>query len=515
MSDVLNFGVFGDDKSFKEAYNQKVLLKYYRRKVHKRSLSLTREECEEKYGNGDFIHLNVHTKFSPLSGVDEPEDIFNKAKFLNVNTLGITEVGYMSSIPDCYASAKSTKIKFIAGISAYFSDYEVKRRELSEKITIEKNDDGDDIEKVVNQLKDHPFLINACSKNKTPIITILAKNEQGYKELLNLNLMSWSDGFYYTPRITRKMLEKFNNGNLIILSGTLLDKMIELGYTKGIEYPEYGTLCAYDYMKWFDEKFGDDFYVELTMRCQDSPWGSDIDRMSTLMSLLDSYQEDNNKQLKCVITNDVYYANRQDANLYKALLAIQRNTTLKGIKDFSSELYLKNRAELRATHKECWYDKIMNNEQFEKACDMTLEIANKCSPFKADTKPKLPHVDDAANILRGLVAKALIRNGMYKDTTRYEVDSKMVTYAEQAKIELDRFIEKGFESYFLIMRDIIKFSHDSGWATGPSRGSAGGSLVCFLLGITNSMDPLKFGLSFDRFLSRSRGGNMLNISMDK
>jgi DNA polymerase-3 subunit alpha len=515
MNDILNSRIDGDDKSFKEAYNQKILLKYYRRKVYKRSLNLTREECESKYGNADFAHLNIHTKFSPLSGVDEPEDIFNKAKSLNINTLGVAEVGYMSSIPDCYLSSKSTKIKFIAGISAYFSDYEVIRRELAEKITIEKNDDGDNIEKIVNQLKDHPYLINACAKYKTPIITILAKNEAGYKELLNLNLMSWSDGFYYTPRITRKMLEKCNNGNLVILSGTLLDKMIEFGYTKGIEYPEYGALCAYDYMKWFDEKFGDDFYVELTMRCQDSPWGSDIDRMSTLMSLLDSYHEDYNKQLKCVITNDVYYSNKQDSHLYRALLAIQRNTTIKGIKDYSSELYLKNRAELRATYKECWYDKIFNNDKFEKACDLSLEIADKCSPFKADTKPKLPHIDNAAEILNKLVAKSLIERGLYKDQKRYEVDGKMVTYTEQAKIELDRFIEKGFESYFLIMRDIIKFSHDNGWATGPSRGSSGGSLVCFLLGITNSMDPLLFGLSFDRFLSRSRGGNMLNISMDK
>ena len=515
MSNILDFAIQGDDKSYKEAYRQKILLRYYRRKVVKRSLKLSRDDCVAKYGNGEFVHLNVHTKFSPLSGVDEPSDLFESAKSIGVGVLGITELGYMSSIPDCYLGAKATKVKFIAGISAYFSDYEVKRRELLDVVTIEKDEDGVETEKTTNKIKDHPFLVNACAKYKTPNITILAKNEAGYKELLNLNLMSWADGFYYTPRVTRKMLEKFNNGNLIILSGTLLDKMIELGYTKGIEYPEYGALCAYDYMKWFDEKFGDDFYIELTMRCQDTVWGSDIDRMSTLISLIDSYKTDFNKNLKCVVTNDVYYIDKNDEYLYKAMLAIQRNTTMRGIKDYSSELYLKNRAELRATYNECLYNKIMNSDFFEKACDLSIEIGNKCAAFKADTKPKLPQVENGASILKKLVAQALIKGGYAQDKTKYDVDGNMVTYTEQVKIELDRFIEKGFESYFLIMRDIIKFSHDSGWATGPSRGSAGGSLVCFLLGITNSMDPLKFGLSFDRFLSKSRGGYMLNISMDK
>ncbi len=511
---ILDFAIFGDDKSFKEAYNQKILLRYYRRKVKKRSLNLNRAECIEKYGDSEFIHLNVHTKFSPLSGVDEPSDVFENAKLLNIKALGVAELGYMSSIPDCHLSSKSSKVKFIAGLTAYFSDYEIKRREFTSPI-IEKDEDGNEIEKTDNKIKDHPFLINACSKQKTPVITLLAKNEAGYKELLNLNILSWSDGYYYTPRITRKMLEKFNNGNIVILSGTLLEKMVELGYTKGIEYPEYGALCAYDYMRWFDEKFGDDFYVELTMRCQDTVWGSDLDRMGTLVSLLDSYKDEFGKSLKCVVTNDVYYIDRKDEYLYKAMLAIQRNTTMRGIKDYSSELYLKNRAELRATYNECSYNKIIDKDFFEKACDMTLTISDKCNQFKADTKPKLPHVDNAAVELKKLVAKALIDRGLFKNPTKYEVDGKMVTYSEQAKIELDRFIEKGFESYFLIMRDIIKFSHDSGWMTGPSRGSAGGSLVCFLLGITNSMDPLKFGLSFDRFLSKSRGGNMLNISMDK
>jgi DNA polymerase-3 subunit alpha len=467
---VLDFAIAGDDKSFKEAYNQKILLRYYRRKVKKRSLLLSRDECIQKYGNGDFVHLNTHTKFSPLSGVDEPDDLFNNLKSLGMSAVGVTESGYMSSIPDCYLAAKSSKIKFISGICAYFSDYEVKRRELSEVSIVEKDDDGNDVEDTVNQLKDHPFLLNACSKNKTPFITILAKNEAGYKELLNLNLLSWSDGYYYTPRVTRKMLEKFNNGNLIILSGNLLDKFIELGYIKDIEHREYGAACAYDYMKWFHEKFGDDFYVELTMRCQDSVFGSDLDRMSTLMDLLESFKDEVGCSLKCIVTNDVFYSERNDAYLYRAMIAINRNSTITKIKDFSSELYLKNRAELRATYNECWYNKVINNDDFERACDLTLEIANKCSSFKADTSPKLPHIDNAANILRKLVAESLIKHGFHNDSRKFEIDGKLVTYTEQAKIELDRFIEKGFESYFLIMRDIIKFSHDNGWATGPSRG---------------------------------------------
>lgn len=483
----------------KQDYVNKKLEKFYRRKIVKRSLDFSREECDEKFGVGDFFHLNVHSKFSILNGVDNPSDLFDEADRCSMSGMAITETGYMSSIPDCYLASKKTNLKYIAGISAYFSDYETVRQKML-------NDENDDP-------KNHPALLLACKPFRTPQITILAKNNQGYKDLVNLNAESWKNGYYYVPKITREMLEKYANGNLIILTGSLLDKFIELGYVGGIENPEYGALCAYDYLKWFNDKFGDDFYIEQVLRCQDSVFGSDLDRLTTLSTLINRFKKDYGKNLKTVITNDVRHINRQHAKLYQAMIAIGRNTTLKRIKDFSSELYFKTRSELRGTYHTCLYNRALNEEEFEKSCDRALEIADLCESFDADTTPKLPEIDNAKQILKLKVCRALKEKKLHENNNKYEMDGKMVTYFEQAKIELDRFIEKGFASYFLIMQDLVNHSHKLGCQTGPSRGSAGGSLVCYLLGIT-SIDPIKFKLSFDRFLSPARGGFMLKVSMD-
>lgn len=482
----------------REDYINKKLAKFYRRQITRRELTLSREECDAKYGTGDFFHLNVHSKFSILNGVDEPDDIFKTAAETGMQGLAITETGYMSSIPDCYTASKTHNMKYLVGISAHFSDYEVVRRQI---------DASED-----DELKNHPALINACRPWRTPQITIIAKNAEGYRELLNINAESWRDGFYYVPKVNRQMLEKYANGNLIILTGGLIDRFIEFGYISSVETKEYGAVSAYEYLEWFHDKFGDDFYVELVMRCQDSVWGSDLDRFMTTTALLNKFKQEHGKEVNTVITNEVKHLKREHGLLYRAMLAINRNTTLNRIRDYSAELYFKTRSELRGTYHTCLYDRAFKESDFEAACDMSLEIADKCDTFIADTEPKLPEINNAAEILRKRTVAALMKRGLHKNTNKYEVDGVSVTYFEQVKIELDRFIEKGFASYFLIMQDLVKHSHDLGWQTGPARGSAGGSLVCYLLGIT-SMDPIKFELSFDRFLSPSRGGYMLKVSM--
>jgi DNA polymerase-3 subunit alpha len=495
---IPEYRVDDEDKSLAQAYREKRLLKYYRRKIEARRMSLSREEAEKKYGAGEFFHLNTHTKFSPLSGISSPYDLFNHAADLGMPGLAVTEVGYMSSIPDCWQAAKDTGLKFITGVCMHVSDYEEKRREI---VSVDKR-----------LMSDHPALVKACKPYMTPRITVIAKNQEGYKELVQLNAETWEHGYYYIPKVTRTMLKKYANGNLIILSGTLPDKFIELGYISDIDNPEYGALSARGYLEWFHEYFGNDFYAEIVMSCVDTVWGSDLDKMTTMASLLYQMEKDG-KKINTIVTNDSFYLNREDQDLYRALVAIGRNSTIRRTKEYSAELYLKTRAELRATFEECYYNKVFDRKQFEESCDKTLEVSEQCEAFFANTDPKLPSIDDAAEKLKKLVAVQLHKRGLHKNTTKYEIDGKMVTYVEQVKIELDRFISKGFESYFLIMRDIIGYSHKLGWQTGPARGSAGGSLVCYLLGIT-SMDPIKFDLSFDRFLSPSRGGYMLKVSMD-
>jgi DNA polymerase III alpha subunit len=150
-------------------------------------------------------------------------------------------------------------------------------------------------------------------------------------------------------------------------------------------------------------------------------------------------------------------------------------------------------------------------------CDNTLLLADKCENWKPDTSFKTPHWsavqpdEDAATKLRQLVAEALRERGLNQNPKRYIIDGREVTYCEQAELELERFISKGFASYCLITWDLIQYGKRQGWPFGP-RGSVGGSLVCFLLGIT-SIDPLRWNLSFDRFLASSRGGYLLKVTM--
>jgi len=151
---------------------------------------------------------------------------------------------------------------------------------------------------------------------------------------------------------------------------------------------------------------------------------------------------------------------------------------------------------------------------FERACDTTLEIADKCKNFKPDTSPKTPTWKTPPDqALKIDVETALKDTGLLNDKTKYLVDGRMVTHTEQAMIELDRIIYKGFSSYFLITSDLVRHGREKGFPFSP-RGSASGSLVCMLLKI-HCINPLKWGLSFDRFLSPSRGGYMLNLDIGK
>ena len=143
---------------------------------------------------------------------------------------------------------------------------------------------------------------------------------------------------------------------------------------------------------------------------------------------------------------------------------------------------MKTRAELWARFKNGGYSEGFDDGVFERMCNNTLLVAEKCQPFAVDTSPKIPEIDNADNALRRAVAKSLKERGLDKCTDKFIIDGREVSYVQQAKIELDRFIDKGFASYFLITQDLVSFGREKGWPFSP-RGSAGGSLVCYLLGI--------------------------------
>ena len=407
-------------------------------------------------------------------------------------------------------------------------------------------------------------------------LTVLCKNEKGFENLVKLTTDVHHYGHHAQrgrSRIWFEKLCKYREG-LIILSGCFngpisyalkqraavriedgkhasgKDKfrIVEggpfLGRIDKSEHPDQywgvdGNTNwdrAVNTARMFRDAFGDDYYIELQMpgiwdpRLEYDPhqlqlaWKDDPDcydeqRDAYLLDLLpfrQSIELADELGIPYAITNDVHYLRREDHRLQRLMMAIDQNVEVDSPDLFasnSSEQFMKTRAELWCTFMNGPYHKGFTRGHFERMCDNTLEIADKCKPLKPDQTPKTPRwtAGDSDQMLRDEVYRKLKELGYWSDKTKFEIDGRRVTYREQADIELDRFISKGFSSYFLITADLVRHGREQGYPFAP-RGSAGGSLVCMLLGI-HTLNPMVWGLSFDRFMSPSRGGYLLNVKM--
>jgi DNA polymerase-3 subunit alpha len=447
----------------------------------------------EKYpGNTEFCHLHNHTIFSVLDGIASPDDYFKGCAERKWPAFAITEHGVFSSIPDAYFASKKYGVKQIVGCEFYLNDYDRQRKAISEQETGRINE----------WKKNNVDFSNRLFRNRH--LTVLAKNSKGYDNLMRLNIKAWDRGFYRKPRIKLEWLAKHNEG-LIVLSGCLNGPVSHELRNRNFTTTEFTG--AVEYIKQYKSIFKDDYYVELQM----PGITGDIEVFKQLVMLANKFK------IKTVITNDCHYKNRDDYKLQKIMMAIDQKTTVDDPDLFhvnSDEQFFKTRAELRETFFERGYfAAIKDKALFEKSCDNTLEVAEKCEPFKPNLEPKLPIKEDAGDKLRSLVLEGLRKKGFDKDDTKYLYDEREITYTEQAEIELERIIEKGFASYFLITIELIEASVREGWPVGPGRGSVSGSLVSYLIGIHN-LDPIKWKLSFNRFLSPARGGNMLKVTLD-
>lgn len=443
------------------------------------------------HGPSELIGLHIHTFYSVLDGISSPSQYFEQCAERKWPAIAITEHGVLNSIPDCYFASKEYGVKYVVGCELYFNAFEPLRRQ--------RVDDGISMHDIKGE---DPELASRISRNRH--ITVLCKDMIGYGNLLKINKHAWEHGFYYKPRVWLDVLRRYKEG-LIFLSGCLNGPVSH--ELRNGNYSSSGYIIgAIDYVKKFKEAFGDDFYIELQM----PGVPGDVPVFKKLVAIAD------HQKIKTVLTGDCHYLTRKDHELQMVMMAIDQNTTVDDPNLFhvnSSEQFFKTRAELWHTFKDGEYSKGVPDSVFEDACDNTLEVADKCSGFVPNLEPKLPRIENADEELCRICLRELKSRGLDKDDVRYEVDGRFVTYREQMEIELKRFIEKGFSSYFLITRDLIKCSIENGYSIGPSRGSSGGSIVCFLLDIV-TLDSLKWGTSFDRFLSPSRGGNMLKVTMD-
>lgn len=388
-----------------------------------------------------FVHLHVHTEYSLLDGANKIDPLIEQAKNLGMPALSITDHGVMYGCIEFYKKALTAGIKPIIGCEIYLAS----RTHLDKDIKLDKN---------------------------SAHLTLLVKDEVGYKNLVRLVTVAATKGFYFRPRVDIELIKKYSEG-LLCLSGCLFGPLNKLILND--QYEE-----AIEKAKVLQEIYGDDFYLEIQDQGLDNQKES-IQKLIEIGKLLN---------IKCVATNDVHYLTKDDAIIQDVLIALQTGKSLNSkdrLKFSSSEFYLKSPEEMSDLF-----------SFFPEAISNTVEVAEKCNLELCLGQNILPEF----SVPEGITTEDYLNNLTWEGIKRhYPAMSDEVT--ERVNYELGVIKKMGFSSYFLIVADLIAFARENDIKVGPGRGSAAGSIVAYALGITN-IDPLKFQLLFERFLNPDR-----------
>jgi DNA polymerase III subunit alpha len=413
-----------------------------------------------------FTHLHVHTEFSMLDGAARLDELVAKAVQDGQPALGITDHGNMYGTLEFFKECRKQGVKPIIGTEAYMAyDSRLERPARRGRV----DDSGGDTE---------------GGKKLYYHLTLLAENNQGYRNLIQLASLAFLEGYYYKPRMDWELLEKFHDGLIATtgcLGGHVLQALLQ-GDEKGA-MQKAGRL---------QEIFGkDNLFVEL----QDHGLQAQRDTNPKLIEIAKKIGA------PIIATNDSHYVHREDHEAHDALLCVQTGALISDPKRFKfegTEHYLKSAAEMRYLFRD-----------FPEACDNTLWIAERADVEIEFGKPLLPNFpipagfDDDAGYLDHLTwAGAAQRWG----------ETLPNSVVERIAYELQVIKNMGFASYFLIVWDLIKHAKDAGIRVGPGRGSAAGCAVAYSLRITD-LDPIKYDLLFERFLNPERL-SMPDIDMD-
>lgn len=412
-----------------------------------------------------YVNLHCHTHYSPMDGYSTIPEYMARAKEIGMPALANTEHGTLVSWREFQREAKKADIKAILGVEAYFSP--------TDRWDRRKKADREGLDSIYNHL------------------IILAKNDNGTKNLQAMTRVAWNEGFYQKPRIDIDLLEDHSK-DLIVLSGCLNGPL-----SKAFEAED--EEAAYKWANQFKDIFGDDFYIELQTH-------NPVILNQKLIKLADDLG------LKPVITDDCHHASPKDKIMQEIFLILSTNPKKNKKADISEaqkkdfldrfnylypdrrmsfqtfDLYLEEMQEKFEKFKKLGFDR-------EDIFSNTFEVADKVEGYSyhegLSTLPKL--VDDPDAVIEDLVKQGLKRLGLLNKPE----------YVERAKRELSVIKPKEFSTYFLILEDMVRWCKKQGIRIGAGRGSAAGSLVCYALGITG-VDPIKYGLLFERFLDPER-----------
>lgn len=404
----------------------------------------------------DFIHLHVHSDYSLLDASQKIESIVKKAKEHNMKSIALTDHGNMFGAIKFYKIAKSFDIKPIIGCEIYVAK-------------------GSRFKKKSRQ----------SGKRPSNHLILLAMNTTGYYNLIKLTSLGYLEGFYYTPRVDKELLEKYNEG-LIALSGCIKGEVAEKVILGKYEDAKKAALE-------FEKMFPDRFYLEI----QDHG----IPEQKIVVDEFSKMSKELNIPLVC--SNDSHYTVKEEAVSHDMLLCIGSKNTVydkNRKKYYGDQFYLKSGFEMEELFQE-FPEAIANTKKIADKCNLEIKMGEYLQPeFPI---PKESGIQEPNKYLEKLAKEGLKKRIGDKITSKYE---KRLDY------ELKVINKMGYPGYFLITSDFIQYAKNNNISVGPGRGSAAGSLVAYSLGITG-VDPLKYDLLFERFLNPDRV-SMPDIDID-
>jgi DNA polymerase-3 subunit alpha len=413
----------------------------------------------------DFSHLHVHTQFSLLDGAADIGKLYKKAAADGMKALAITDHGNMFGVFKFVAEAGKHNVKPIVGCEFYVVDDRHKKQFTKENKDVRR----------------HQLL--------------LAKNAQGYKNLVKLCSLGYMEGLYSKwPRIDKELILKYHEG--LIATTCCIGASVPQTILKGTEDE------AEKEFKWWLDLFGEDYYIELQRH--------EINEQTIINNTLIKYAKKFN--VKVICSNDSHYVDQQDSNAHDILLCVNtgdmQSTPIMTDEDASSkgkrfgfpndQFYFKTQAEMGKLF-----------EDLPESLDNTNEIVDKVDVLKLKRDIMLPNypIPPEFNIHSGPESDTLNQWEYLKHLTFTGAKERYIDISPEAEerinFELFTIRTMGFAGYFLIVADFIRHGRDIGVFIGPGRGSAAGSVVAYCTGITN-IDPLKYNLLFERFLNPDR-----------